>query len=335
MRYEDFTKDIKAGVEAIVCETGEDYTVAIRNILKNNGVRLKAVSIVRKNERATPTIYLDQYYRQYQCGRSISGICKEIVAVYRESMKQFKENIDVDSFSDFERIQDKIHYKLVNYEMNRTLLSDIPHFKFLDLAIIFYVTVSSSESGVASVIIHNAHMQGWNKTAEELRRIAFNNTWKQYPPVIKNMEDIVSEMILDDLTSDIEKDDPDFIAEDCTYAGYSFGQICDIIREEVKSLKAEREMDMYVMTNSCRINGAATITYPGVIREFAKKLKQDIYIVPSSIHEVILIPGNHWDQRSLNEIVHDVNSQDLDPVDVLSDHVYFYSLDEDQIINRK
>lgn len=335
MRYEDFANDIKAGVEACVKETQDDCVVAIRNILKNNGVRLKAVSIVKKSERATPTIYLDQYYKQFQCGRSITSICEEIVDVYGESLKQFKENIDVDAFSDFDRIKDKIHYKLVNFEMNKSFLSDIPHFKFLDLAIVFYVVVSSDECGIASVVIHNEHMNGWGKTAEEIRSIALKNTWSHYPPVIKNMEDIVSEMILDDLKSDIEKDGTDFIAEDCTYGGYSFGQICDIIKEEVKSLKAEREMDMYVMTNACRINGATTITYPGVIREFAKKLNQDIYIVPSSIHEVILIPGNQWDQKSLNEIVHDVNLKDLDPVDVLSDHVYFYSLEEDRIVNRE
>lgn len=329
MKYEDFTRDIKRGLEEIISEKLEDGIVVVRNVKKNNGVFKKAVSIIRKDENATPTIYLKEYFREYKWGRSIESICDEIFEVYIEGISRFKKNVNIEAFSDFEQIKEQVFYKLVNYDMNEKLLGDLPHFRFLDMAIVFFIMVECDENGQATAMIHNQHIENWEIDADTLRKVAFNNTWEKFPPVIRKMEDIIAEMIMGDLLDDC--DDDDFVREDFQYGNYGFAEVENIIREEVESLKAEKEIDMYVLTNSIKTNGATCITYPNIIKEFAKKYDRDIYIIPSSIHEVILIPGTYWEKEKINKMILEVNANELDPVEILSDHVYVFSKDDEVI----
>lgn len=330
MKYEDFTKDIKRGLEEIISEKLEDGIVVIRNVKKNNGVFMKAVSIIRKEENATPTIYLKEYFREYKWGRSIESICNEIFEVYMEGINRFKNNINIQDFSNFEQIKEKIYYKLVNYDMNRKLLEDLPHFRFLDMAIVFFIMVDYDENGQATAMIHNQHIENWNIEPDELRKVAFNNTWNKFPAIIKKMEDIIAEMIMSDLLED-NCDDEGIIKEEFQYGTYGFAEVENIIREEVEELKAERDIEMYVLTNSIKTNGATCITYPNIIKNFSKEHNCDVYIIPSSIHEVILIPGTYWEKEKINKMILEVNANELDPVEILSDHVYVFSKDDEVI----
>ena len=327
MSYQEFTEQIKCGVEKIVNEKFDNALTVLRSVIKNNNVELKAISILRKGEKATPTIYLESYYEEYNSGRDIDEICGEIFELYQKS----KESIDykIDDFSEFERIKEKVFYKLINYDMNANMLKDIPYFRFLDMAIVFYLMISCDERGVASALIHNQHMENWNVTPEELRKIACDNTWTNYPPVIQKMEDIISEMIMKDILDGI--DDSDVIKEDYKCGSYDYEDVESLIKEEVENLKADREIDMYVLTNSIRNNGAVCITYPGVLKDFAEEKNSDIYIIPSSIHEVILIPGAQWSKSQINGMIREVNQNELDPVEVLSNHVYVYRREDEEI----
>ncbi|MCR5703342.1 MAG: DUF5688 family protein [Eubacterium sp.] len=331
MKYEEFTEDIQKKLTEIVEEQYEDGTVVIRNVLKNNGVRMKAVSILRKEERATPSIYLRQYYQEYKKGRSTDSICKEIFAIYENSMNAFHANVDLTELSDFERIRKKLFYRLINYEKNQSVLKDAPHFQFLDLAIVFYMYLESDENGISSVMVHNYNLETWGKTAEEIREIALKNTWQKYPSWICDMEQLVSDMILKDLKHTMGEDKDGFLAEEGSYGAYKIEEVEQVIREEVSQLKMEKNMEMYILSNEQRLNGAACITYPGVLRNFAQEHQSDLCIIPSSIHEVILIVGTHWDLEWLNKMVKQVNKEDVDATEVLSDHVYIYSREEDDI----
>ena len=274
MNYESFVKEVKKGVEEIIHKKLDDGMVVVREVLKNNNIRMQAVSIVREGEQATPTIYLENYYLDYQNGRTVKNICYEIYETYLHSVNHLKMDIAIKDLSDFEKIKDIIYYKVINYEMNRALLSKIPHFKFLDLAIVFYIIVSKDEGGQATALINNEHILGWEITPKELRDIAFENTWHKFPVVIKKMEDIVSEMILNDILGDEswtdaydDEEEQDFISEDTEYGQYTYGELKGIVKEEIENLKADG-VDMYVMSNTMKINGAACITYPNAVQGF-------------------------------------------------------------------
>ena len=337
MNYESFVKEVKKGVEEIIHKKLDDGMVVVREVLKNNNIRMQAVSIVREGEQATPTIYLENYYLDFQNGRTVKNICYEIYETYLSSVNHLKMDIDIKDLSDFEKIKEIIYYKVINYEMNRTLLAKIPHFKFLDLAIVFYIIVSKDEGGQATALINNEHILGWEITPKELRDIAFENTWHKFPVVIKKMEDIVSEMILNDILGDEswtdaydDEEEQDFISEDTEYGQYTYGELKGIVKEEIENLKADG-VDMYVMSNTMKINGAACITYPNAVRDFAMEHNSDVYIIPSSIHEVILVPDVKYSMETINELIRDVNRRQLDPVEILSDHAFVYRLETGEI----
>lgn len=331
MTYEQFIDEIKNGVEEVIKESFEDAIVVIRTVTKNNNVKRKTISIMRKDEKATPTIYLKGYHQEYRNGKSIDEICHEIVKVYKEGIENFKLNIDLDDFMNYARIKDDICYRLVNYEMNKNALNKKPHYRFLDMAIEFYISVVNNELEQATVNIQNFHLERWNITKEELKKTALENTWKKYPAEIKRMEDVISEIILGEF-KDESKEDTDYISEEVIYNDSNIDYVKNMVREEVEKLKRDSEMDMYVLTNTSRDYGATCITYPGVLRDFAKEKDSDFFIIPSSVHEVILIVGKQMSIEELNNMVNEVNKNELDAIDILSNHVYTYIKETEDIV---
>lgn len=332
MNYDNFNREVKRGVEKIISEEFCDGVVAIRNVTKNNNVRMKAISIVRKEEKTTPTIYLRNFYMQYKNGRQIESICQEIFCIYKKGIEDFKADLDIMNMSDFEKVRDYVFYKVINYDLNQQLLKQIPHYKFKDLAIVFYILVNDEYNSQATSIIHNQCMEEWKITTDRLRDIAFGNTWNRFPPVIRKIEDIIYDMIVNDIV-DVEEGSEGLgsVKENTFYNDIEDEEVCGMIKEEIEKIKIDREMEMYVLTNTAKINGATCITYPGVIRQFAMEHESDIYIIPSSIHEVILIPRVDWSREEIDRLIKEVNEEQVDPVEILSDHVYIYRRDTGEI----
>ena len=98
--------------------------------------------------------------------------------------------------------------------------------------------------------------------------------------------------------------------------------------EEV-DLKDYVPSDMNVLTNESKLNGAACILYENVLYDFAQKLGADLYILPSSVHEVILLPKlSMFEKDELVNMVKEVNTEGVAADEVLSDHVYEYNRTE-------
>lgn len=83
---------------------------------------------------------------------------------------------------------------------------------------------------------------------------------------------------------------------------------------------------LYVLTNSSRVNGAACILYDNLLKKFANDVHSDLYILPSSVHEVIIVPKkNAFDKSELADMVREVNEQGVSQDEILSDNVYEYN----------
>ena len=96
--------------------------------------------------------------------------------------------------------------------------------------------------------------------------------------------------------------------------------------EDIVETEALPSVALYVLTNSRGINGAACILYPRVLKEFAESLGEDLIILPSSIHEVLLTPSSvSLPPEELNEMVQAINQSDVPAEDRLSDHIYYFS----------
>lgn len=254
---------------------------------KNNGIIMDGLSVRKEGKRVAPMIYLDSYYREYLDGRSLRGICDQILECCEDS--DFEEHFDVDFFREPERVRPTVAYRLINYEKNRELLQEIPHLPFLDLAVIFYSLLTDTPVGHATVLIRNSHLELWGKNTSWLYEAAKENTEKLLPKRLVSMEDMIYEL-------SEGKQEPE-------YAG----------------------VPMYVLTNSRKSFGAACLLYDGVLGECFRRLEESYYLIPSSVHEVILIPASAvGDSRELCALVQEMNRTQVRSTEVLSDTVYLY-----------
>jgi len=170
------TMDVFADIikQAMELHFGKGYKVEIHKVVKNNDTHLTGLTILDKMNNVAPNIYLEQYFKMYKDGMSIADICMDIISVYEEC--KVESRFDVASVTDFKRVKDRICYKLVNAEYNREMLSDTPHIKFYDLAIIFYIVVSNDTNGLATATVKKPLMEIWNVSKEKLFELSVENT---------------------------------------------------------------------------------------------------------------------------------------------------------------
>ncbi|MCD2491601.1 DUF5688 family protein [Lacrimispora sp. NSJ-141] len=306
MNYSDFLSQIRCQVEL---RMGGQASVSIQPVLKNNDLHLDGLLIMQPGENITPTIYLNDYYEEYLSGASMQDILSDIECVYEAH--RCPASFDVALFQDFERLKGKIAFRLINRAANKTLLEDLPFIPFLDLAVVFYFTIENDFIGSSTALIHRRHMELWETTAEELYLLAFSNTRSHYGCEIRPMEQLIREILERDGGSFLNKD---LSVSDCLSAGTADSS------PEKKPVNP-----MYILTNRERAFGAVCLLYDEVLQKFADELNDDFYVLPSSIHEVILLPCKKSPSPdSLQNMVREINETDVAPDEVLSDHIYVY-----------
>lgn len=301
---EVFAATVKEAVEASL---GEGYEVNIHEVLKNNNTHLTGLTIKTEESNVAPTIYLEGSFERFKVGdATLPVIVSEIISVY-ESHKTTMF-FDASLVTDFSACKERICYKLVNADRNRELLSDAPHIIVCDdLAIIFYILVSNDGEGTATITVRNNMSDLWGVSADELFKIALVNTQRLFRGTVKSMASVMMELLADRLD----------------------GEGC---REFYDMAVSENDVPMYVCTNTSKINGAGVILYENLLKDFAQKVGTDFYILPSSVHETLLIPvSDQFDVDTLRAMVCEVNMTQVAPEEQLSDQVYLYSRECDQI----
>lgn len=293
MEYKEFVEYIKMNAGYIA---GEGGNITINHVIKNNGCEMDGLVIMEKGKDIAPTIYLDSFYELYTNGENIKNIIRQIEVIYEQN----KNNVtfDVNILKHFDTIKDKIVYKVVNYRSNEKLLEQVPHKRILDLAVVFYCLLDNEYGRSATALIYNNNLKNWNVTIDDVYKAALKNT----PDLLHSK---ISSMAA--------------LFEKCGVNVYG---------EEV-DLKDYVPSDMYVLTNESKLNGAACILYENVLYDFAQKLGADLYILPSSVHEVILLPKlSMFEKDELVNMVKEVNTEGVAADEVLSDHVYEYNRTE-------
>ena len=291
MHYETFKEQILAALKKEL----PNAALSIEPVMKNNDVTLDGLIIMEEGTNISPTLYLNYYYDVYLEQSDFTAALTAILTTYRAN--QPEGSVDVSFFTNYHNITDKIVYKLINYEKNKVLLNDVPHYRYLDLAIVFYCLISTSVTGNATILIRNRHLLFWDISKGALLNTARHNTPKLLKYDLRNMTEIMAELLKqeNDLSSSMQKEDT---------------ALCP----------------MYVLTNQSKLNGASCILYSHLLEAFSRRLDCDLYILPSSIHEVILIPAkDNTTYGELSQMVQDVNHTQVAPDEVLSDHVYYFS----------
>ena len=185
---------------------------------------------------------------------------------------------------------------VVNYAMNRELLEDVPHRRFLDLAGILYCDVRNPAFSNAAVLIQNSIAEKWGVSADWLFETARRNMLLYEPAEIWPMGRMLADL------------------------------------RGIPDENTMPEFPLYVLTNKSRMFGAACMMYPDVFKNATLEIKGDFYVLPSSIHEVLLLPSdNVFDAEGLGRLVREINENQVEPYEVLSNNVYYYDSEKEEL----
>lgn len=310
MNFAVFTAAI---VKRIQEKAGSACRIFSGTVKKNNGIELTGIMIEEKNCNTSPTIYIDDFFSDYQKGTGLNEIVESIWQLYRRN--RFEESVNLSDFIEYESAKKQIAFRLVNYEKNKELLKEVPWKKFCNLAVIFYYSVMEPPfCGKASILIDMEHMKRWKIGTEELYKTAMENTPLLFPARIENIENVMMEMLESGFGQTGAKG---------VKPGWE-DELLDQLERDFAS--EENRIPMYVLSNTHKLYGAACMLYPDILEKFSKKINNDFYILPSSIHEVILLPfsGNSSD-AALLEMVTEINRTQVEESEVLADSLYCFS----------
>lgn len=317
LTYEEFKDAIIDEILTFLPEEYSDCTVSIRQTIKNNGARLDGLLIRSDMFNVSPNIYLNGLYEEYVSGRPMKSILKTIAKIRVDS--GYRHNIDTDKLMDFSNVKDYLYITLINYERNRDLLKGRPYRRFMDLAAIYYVDVVASGimnvniPGSLSMGITNDLMEAYDVTEEMLFKIAMRNLSEREDYEMRYIHEDVIEMRarMVAMTEDVDE----------RYA-----------LNEVRENFEDWNYDIMYLTNIKHDRGAAMMLRDDLMEVLAEKLDGNFYIIPSSIHEVIIV-SEHAEitEDSLTTMLRQVNSEMEDQKEFLSDNIYYYDAERSSV----
>lgn len=298
MSYDEFVCKICDRLNEM---TGERIEISVYTAVKNNSCERKGVVFKEKGNNVSPTIYLEEYYEKFLEEQEIEKIAYEVVKIYDQV--KIDHSWEEEFICDFENVKDKIIFRLINMEKNETFLNQIPFVKYMDFAIVFSVLLELDQKcgQIAMMQVRNEHLELWGACKEELYQRAIINSQNLLPFEFQTMFAVIADMIGNDESNDLKKSDD--------------------------------EGDLFVLSNIYRNCGAISICYPGVLEMIGERLDQNYFILPSSIHEVIIVPESESiSAMEMKRIVKEVNDTYVHKEEYLSDNVYYFDREQNRLI---
>lgn len=299
MDYRTFVEKIR---EKIQEHLGKDYEVQITTNPKLNGTEKTGLSIRKTQEpqQVMPIIYLEECFERYLQEKEFSECVEEICVVYKHQ-KENEEKImaelkSIENMNRWEKVQNKVYPMLVSAKENEDLKGKYFYQEYLDFLILYVIRVT--EVGIGSIKITKQMVKSWKVSEYEIHHQAVENL-KTDGYRVRSLNSVVKENLLG-ITEDAE--------------------------EEI-----EEAEPMYVLTNQIKYFGAAGIF---LCAEMFQKIvgKQNFYILPSSVHELILIKDTDgYDMETLSTMVRNVNEEQVTEDERLSNHAYYYDWRQNRI----
>lgn len=285
-----FYNDITTAVQK---HLGEDWTAELlTNVTKNNGTNRVAMVLYKNDDKIRPQIYLEKYYEDYQRGKELQEIVEEVLKMYKSAMKDINPK-NLERLEEWTNIKERLALRIVSKERNQEELYNLVYEEVCDLVAIATICVERNGEGVKSIRITQDLARKWNVSNEEILAAAKENTAMLFPPKIQDLYEFVQDMV-------------------------------DISKEEL-SQGRKNFPDLQILTNDLCINGATVILYDSFMKEVYERLGGKFIILPSSVHEVLVVPlEDSMYIPYLQEVVESINQRFVAEDEILSDNVYLY-----------
>ena len=294
MMFEQFTIEVVNRIKEFLPDSFADATVELNSVTKNNDLVLTGLIVRSTASNMSPTIYLDQFYEQYRSGEEMNNILADIADL--RLRHELKDCFNVEQITDFSEVRDRIVPRICDAEWNSSLLETRPHTVIADLAVTYHILLTLGEYGSASVPVTYQLMESWGLDTMFLHELALQNMATLIPSTLQSMSTVLSSLITDE--------------------------------EDLISCVPSFDDYMFILSNEQKVNGSSAILDREFMLSIIDQFGQDFYLIPSSVHEWILINSDNMDPMMLSSMVCEVNAGVVSPEDRLSSHAYRYTASE-------
>ena len=292
--FEKFANEIK---DRIFENSGDrdNLKIEVHHVQKVNQMDQISLSVAPKESNVAPSIPLSAAFEAYKEGQSMESILHSLENTILNHTPT--QNVDVSCITSFENVKDHIFPKLINKDMNKELLDNVPHYDFGDLAVTFFVRLDPIEEiGSGTVTVNKQLFEGWGVEDKTVMDAAMDNL--KANTQCKDMFGVIEDLN-PSMASDLRPDIPD------------------------------NQMPMVVSTDS-QTFGAAAILNEDIMKALAERMGGEVIILPSSIHECLVVcdNGDPAQEIQMTDMVQAVNETTVAPEDLLSDHIYHFNGEE-------
>lgn len=265
----------------------------IQDVEKLQGQSYTGLSIQPNDSPVAATVNLDVMYGQLLDGKPFEDIVDNLVQQAADIMVDMPK-FDMRQLTDYDQMKNTLVVQVIPTDRNQEMLANIPHKEIEDMSVVYRMQLDSNEKGTSSVLMTNAMLENYGVTPEQLHQDAMEATVINNPATFRSMADVMRDLMgpeMFDLMPPIDMGGP----------------------------------QMYVASVESGVNGAGVIAYPNFMDKVAEEMGGDFFVLPSSVHEVLVLPDNgDMDRHDLEMMVREVNSTEVQPQDQLSDNVYHY-----------
>lgn len=215
---------------------------------------------------------------------------KEVCDIFINNQVEAQEaDALVENIKSWEKSRGKVYPILLAYEGNEELLENLIYRPYLDLALCYALCLEDEKHGRMTVRVSHGLLSVWGICTEELHTQAFENMKSGGYKLTKISQVLVELGVIDEEDARLDE------------GGFS------------------------ILTNRKKQYGAAGILNTDLLARFADMVKSNLFLLPSSIHEVIVVPDNGGvTLEEYTEMVRDVNATMLRKEERLADHPYYY-----------
>ena len=294
MDFETFKEELREDMEKALYErTGTEHSVNLQTVEKMNET-YEALTIKPENSDIGVNINANELFRAYSDGMDYDRLVDGAVNKARDALEN-SPNFNIEAFKDYDKMKETLAMEVVSAERNADLLTTVPHKDMEDMAVVYRFVISTGVGESGSVLVTNKMLDEYGITPEQLHADAMKNAPEVRPMEIKGMGEVLAEQM-------------------------------GIENAEMLGFAIPPEQDqMLVASVKGNVHGAGVLAYEDFMDKASDRVGGSFFILPSSIHEILIIPDNgQFDLKSLENMVREVNATTVDPVDKLTDNVYHY-----------
>ena len=291
MNYSQFKIEAAAKIKKYLPEEYQDYKVEIQHIVKS-AIKYDALFVKPVNETITvaPSLNLSDAYDEYRNGKSFEAIMEELADI-RINANMLIPGFSKEDVVNYNWVKDKIYPKLINTGMSEEYLSDKPHKDIEDLSIVYTIRFHSDEKGIATTTITNDLLELYGVDKETIHKQAMSNLAKEKPKFMN-----IADMLFNPNAK--EKKIENIYPEDY-------------------------EVPFFFLSSQNGTCGAVMILNPQTMDAITKNFG-DVYVIPSSVHEVLIVPQHVMPAKLLAKMCTEINSKEVPDQDILSNNIYEY-----------